>query len=151
MIERLGKEWAESGVDEPVAVTGDALPAAWNWLTELSADVRIHVRPSGVVAMVERLLSRHPECRVQAHAGNGVIRVGWPPSQLPSAELLCGELCAAVAEAGGTMAVLRHPDGNGLSARDVWGPPGGAAPVMRALKDRFDPQNILNPGRLAFD
>jgi len=30
---------------------------------------------------------------------------------------------------------------------DVWGPVGDAYPLMRGLKEQFDPERILNPGR----
>jgi FAD/FMN-containing dehydrogenase len=30
---------------------------------------------------------------------------------------------------------------------DVWGEAGNAFPVMRAIKNQFDPDGILNPGR----
>ena len=30
---------------------------------------------------------------------------------------------------------------------DVWGEVGPAAALMHALKEKFDPQNLLNPGR----
>jgi FAD/FMN-containing dehydrogenase len=29
----------------------------------------------------------------------------------------------------------------------VWGEVGETAPLMRALKEKFDPQSLLNPGR----
>ena len=50
----------------------------------------------------------------------------------------------------GNVVVLSHADNRQLTARDVWGPPGDAATVIRAIKDRFDPQGILNPGRLDY-
>jgi glycolate oxidase FAD binding subunit len=34
-------------------------------------------------------------------------------------------------------------------AHDVFGDPPGGLGIMRALKQRFDPQGILNPGRFA--
>ena len=37
-----------------------------------------------------------------------------------------------------------------LTRDDVWGPPGDAAAVMRALKERFDPAGVLNPGRFVY-
>ena len=30
---------------------------------------------------------------------------------------------------------------------DVWGDPGSSLPLMRALKNKLDPRNTLNPGR----
>ena len=54
------------------------------------------------------------------------------------------------AAAGGKMIVLKNPDGVALDAADVWGPPGPEIRVMQAIKDRFDPKNILNPGRFVY-
>ena len=56
-----------------------------------------------------------------------------------------------VEDAGGKLAVLKNPQGNGLTRRDIWGPKGDAFAVMQSLKDRFDPAGILNPGRFIFD
>jgi len=61
------------------------------------------------------------------------------------------QLRPAVAEAGGCVVVRRCPAGAELTACEVWGPPGDGAAVMRAIKDRFDPQGILNPGRFIYD
>jgi FAD/FMN-containing dehydrogenase len=48
------------------------------------------------------------------------------------------------------MVVLSNPDGADPTCRDLWGPPGDGAAVMRAIKDRFDPQGVLNPGRFVY-
>jgi glycolate oxidase FAD binding subunit len=34
-----------------------------------------------------------------------------------------------------------------MSHLDAWGQPGDALPLMRAVKNQFDPKNTLNPGR----
>jgi len=47
---------------------------------------------------------------------------------------------------GGSLVILEAPPevkGN----VDVWGSVGNALPLMRGLKEQFDPQRILNPGR----
>jgi glycolate oxidase FAD binding subunit len=46
---------------------------------------------------------------------------------------------------GGTLTVLRQPAGR--APIDVWGNPGDTLPLMRAIKQRFDPKGTLNPGR----
>jgi len=59
---------------------------------------------------------------------------------------LLGELRAHVARAEGSVVVLQAP----LDIKDgidVWGPIGDALPLMRRVKERFDPAGILNPGR----
>ncbi len=70
---------------------------------------------------------------------------------MPFTFLLRRRLRPLVEDAGGKMAVLRNPQGNGLTRRDIWGPKGDAFAVMQSLKDRFDPAGILNPGRFIFD
>jgi FAD/FMN-containing dehydrogenase len=52
---------------------------------------------------------------------------------------------------GGKMVVRKWPAGVALSPAEVWGAPRPEVAVMRAIKERFDPQNILNPGRFIFD
>ncbi len=160
MVGQLRKEWSEAGISTPITIEPADAAAAWDWLGGLPADVQINVRPGATVAMIEQVLRLDSRCSIQAHAGNGVIRVGWSPSQTPPVALSPSEtppttlpwreLRGAAAEAGGNVVLLSHADDRQLTARDVWGPPGDAATVVRAIKDRFDPQGILNPGRLDY-
>jgi glycolate oxidase FAD binding subunit len=55
------------------------------------------------------------------------------------------ELRLEAAGRGGSAVLLSAPAG---LLRDVgrWGPVGDAIPLMRAVKQQFDPQNTLNPG-----
>jgi len=49
---------------------------------------------------------------------------------------------------GGTLVVLHSPPE--LRGRiDAWGPAGDSQPLMRRIKDQFDPAGIMNPGRFA--
>jgi glycolate oxidase FAD binding subunit len=49
-------------------------------------------------------------------------------------------------DAVGNVVVLRAP--TPVKAQvDVWGAPGDAEPVMRAIKQALDPSGILNAGR----
>jgi glycolate oxidase FAD binding subunit len=59
-------------------------------------------------------------------------------------------LRAIAAAAGGKLTVLRCPDGVALSRDDVWGTHGPEIVVMEAIKERFDPHHILNPGRFVY-
>jgi glycolate oxidase FAD binding subunit len=56
------------------------------------------------------------------------------------------EVRAAAESAGGTLVLMAAPDEvtRGLGA---WGTPPPTLELMRRLKDAFDPQRILNPGR----
>jgi glycolate oxidase FAD binding subunit len=54
-------------------------------------------------------------------------------------------LRAALESNGGSLVVTHQP--NGAARLDAWGNPGDALPLMRALKQQFDPKGTLNPGR----
>ena len=133
------------------------------WLVDFPANVQISVLPSAVVATVAKIVQIDPECAVQVHAGDGVIRASLPlPSgegrgegdalatTVSSAGQPISELRAVAAAAGGKMIVLRHADGLVPTAADVWGPPGPEMRLMQAIKERFDPKHILNPGRFSY-
>jgi glycolate dehydrogenase FAD-binding subunit len=50
-------------------------------------------------------------------------------------------LRTAMERDGGSLVIL------GKSKLDAWGSPGDALPLMRAVKEQFDPKGTLNPGR----
>jgi glycolate oxidase FAD binding subunit len=53
---------------------------------------------------------------------------------------------AAAEAAGGSLVILAGPE---ALRREVgaWGTPPATLPVMRRLRDAFDPGRIINPGR----
>jgi len=152
MVEQLGEEWCTAGVSLAVTVDDAESGPLWHWLTEFSADVQIRVRPSATTGVMDRLLESVPQCSILAHAGDGVLGVrfgAWEPAAF--AALVSERLRPLVAEVEGHMVVLSYPKEAELSRQEIWGPPGSASAVMRAIKDRFDPEGILNPGRFVFD
>jgi FAD/FMN-containing dehydrogenase len=190
MLDTLRGMWQAAGVGSPMTLTNAWAKSLWDWLANFPAQVQIAVRPSAATKMIGAIVSLDPDCTVQAHAGNGIVRVkfsdsiqsggrtflsganrneGPHPNPLPTAAAVPGEgtddletqtpftfllrrrLRPLVEDAGGKLAVLKNPQGNGLTRRDVWGPKGDAFAVMQSLKDRFDPAGILNPGRFIFD
>ena len=54
-------------------------------------------------------------------------------------------LRGSIESGGGTLTILRQPSGR--ERIDAWGDPGDALPLMRAIKQQFDPKGTLNPGR----
>jgi glycolate oxidase FAD binding subunit len=50
-------------------------------------------------------------------------------------------LRAAMERDGGSLVIL------GRTQHDAWGSPGDALPLMRTVKEQFDPKGTLNPGR----
>jgi glycolate oxidase FAD binding subunit len=58
---------------------------------------------------------------------------------------LLEEIRADLQRNGGSLIVLHGPEG--MANFDAWGDPGDALPLMRAVKQQFDPKGTLNPGR----
>jgi glycolate oxidase FAD binding subunit len=78
-----------------------------------------------------------------AHAATGVTYAAVPAGEAVGA--LPG-LRAAIAPHDGTAVVLRAPDAV-REHLDHWGPVGDSLDLMRRVKERFDPERRMSPGR----
>lgn len=160
MVHQLSEEWRRAEGGPLTCIMGDDAYSFWNWLNNAAADVEINVLAGETVNVVEQLAEHTPSLSVQAHAGNGVIKLQWPKSEGPSksaaiesnriVSILRRKLRPIVDRAGGNLVVYSLPEGAELTAADIWGPPRDGDGVMRAILERFDPEGILNPGRFAF-
>ncbi len=148
MVEQISDEWRPLGVKSTMAVGAGEADRLWDWLSDFPAQIQIGVLPGAAVEVTRRLLQLDVACSVQAHAGDGLIHVALPPLEPGEfGPLLDAQIRPLVAQNGGNVVVTSWPDGAELTRRDIWGPPGAGATVARALKDRFDPKGLLNPGR----
>jgi glycolate oxidase FAD binding subunit len=115
--------------------TGNALIAKFSVLpAEIAKAMEILER----VAEAQEL---HWQMVAQA-TGIAMLRLEGEPVRLSTAVT---ELRAAVEQSGGSLAVLRRPQG--LESMDAWGNAGDAVGLMRAVKHQLDPKGTLNPGR----
>lgn len=84
--------------------------------------------------------------RIGGHAGNGITFVGLGAGDAVTIASTIDALRAGVGRRGGSLVALQAPrEVKGMI--DVWGPIGDALPLMRRVKERFDPTGIMNPGR----
>jgi glycolate oxidase FAD binding subunit len=157
MVSVLCDEWQALGAEGLTTLTGARVDSVWNWLSEGPALFQINVLPSRLVSVMEQVAAALRATPLQAHAGNGVIRIypPSPPAPLPTGEgsfvnLVQNTLRPMATMAGGHLTVLAAPTGVELASADVWGPPRPGAALMRSIQQRFDPAGILNPGRLTF-
>ena len=74
--------------------------------------------------------------------GVGILRLEGEPAGLSAT---VQHLRSTLERLGGSLILLRRP--KELLALDSWGDPGDALTLMRAVKNRLDPNNTLNPGR----
>jgi glycolate oxidase FAD binding subunit len=155
---------------EAVEHTGRVLearlePAALEWCdgellaryegVESSVELRAGATPGGTV--LSTVEAEEAWRRVAAvHDHDSVARVGSRPSQLPEVAKHATSLTSSAAVGVHTLAVA---DVEGLRAQfkqvtllasagvPAWGEAHDAVPLMRAVKQRFDPEGRLGPGR----
>ena len=111
------------------------------------------VLPSQVPTLSEQIetAGREPglEPLLVSHLTTGIVYSAWPLPQDDDAQRaldLANTLRQAVARLGGSLVVEACP----LPLKekiDVWGEPAGDFPLMQRIKEQFDPQGILSPGR----
>jgi glycolate oxidase FAD binding subunit len=109
---------------------------------------RTSVLPASVAGWLERLRgvsgARGIAAAYRAHVGHGLIETRMAGDEVVLAEAV-GELRASALEGRGSLVLTDAP--STFAARvDPWGPVAALA-VMRRLKDRFDPNGTINPGR----
>lgn len=121
--------------------------ASWTEQPESSLVFKANVLPSRVVDFMAGIELLFPETRAGAHAGNGIVwgSIGireWEEVQLPLASL------RRMASADGGNLVLPRCPTAWKQRLAVWGDPPSAWHLMKRLKRKLDPRDILNPGRL---
>jgi glycolate oxidase FAD binding subunit len=114
--------------------------------------LRIGVLPTEVwpvVGQVERLCDG---AGIAWHAG-GRVALGVLEISLRGQPAAHGSVVTGLRAALGTLGnvvVARREGAAAAAPVDSWGDPGDALPLMRAVKARFDPAGLLNPGRGPF-
>jgi glycolate oxidase FAD binding subunit len=119
--------------------TSDVLPVGFGQRPDTAVLLKLTYRLGGLRDALAAVASRIPAARVKAHAGSGVAWVGADDlSTLDSLRARMGEL-------EGGVVVVHAPDEMKATV-DVWGPARGIE-VMRRVKEQFDPEARMSPGR----
>ena len=113
----------------------------------VSALAKTSVLPTQIAETYEVLSSIATANRVRFNAvfyaiGIGAIYLAAAPDAL--AATLKG-LRGKIETLGGSLVIAHRPDA--MPQLDAWGAAGDALPLMRAVKQQFDPKSTLNPGR----
>ena len=113
--------------------------------------LRLSVLPTDLAPMLADINHLLPFSSPRIHAANGVIRLhaeaqAFDDFKKRERPKRIAELRQRTQARGGHLVILRAPE-EIKSQLDVWGDVGPTAHLMRALKEKFDPQEQLNPGR----
>jgi glycolate oxidase FAD binding subunit len=112
--------------------------------------VKIAVPPSAVTRIIAEILEADPDCNLQSHAGNGIIIARFKHFRHEDlTSMLVAELRPAAVRVGGSLTVVSSKL-EGLTPHLRWGGRTEAIVLMERIKQKFDPKNILNPGRFAY-
>lgn len=144
VIERYEREF--SHVSEGMGLEGGPHEELWKYVREIAPE-HLAAHPNGVVVRasctlkeLEALLASMPEVAV-ARAGSGVAYGCF-------AEAAAAQEWMKRAAAAGWKAVMEYCSEAQQRALDLWPEPGGDFEVMKRIKHMFDPDGLLNRGRL---
>ena len=154
-MEQLRQEWRAQGVESSGEHCDGDAELVWNHLAEFGGPgaplvLKANVLPGSVTKFIETLIELDGDVSIQAHAGNGIVVAALTGfAAADAARVLVQKLQPAAVAAGGNVVVWSCAAGE-LTRQATWGAAASGAGLMRAVKDQFDPQGLLNPGRFVY-
>jgi len=162
LADRVHAELGASGCGNANRLEQTAADALWQRQIEFSdrgagdSDdksplvLQITVPPSAVTGMIARLVAFDENCTIQAQAASGVIIARFSKfSQGELTSVLIGKLGPAAVQLNGSCIIV-HSSLDGLTPHMIWGGRTDTLVLLERIKKKFDPRNILNPGRFVF-
>lgn len=148
-------EISKAGARNVVPYDASAATELWSRFAEFPCQetaplvLKISCPPDTIApAIAPLLLQIDPQCSLLAHAGFGTIIARFSKFDVNQVSRdLVGRIQATVGRMGGRAIVLSSSLKGELTPQAVWGQRDESHELMRAVKARFDPQGILNPGR----
>jgi glycolate oxidase FAD binding subunit len=145
-------DWITRSIDEgqELAVLDEATSErVWKLVADLDQQAgnacKISVPVSAASAVFDRSLKTVPECVATADLAAGIIRIAFDAENESAIDFVM-RLRADASTAGGVLFIERAASAVRQQA-DAWGDVGATISLMRSIKEKFDPQSLLNPGR----
>jgi glycolate oxidase FAD binding subunit len=120
----------------------------WNSANSAAAAVaKITALPASIAHTVETVQRTTSARKTHWKLAIQATGIGWLRLETSSENLSASlaDLRFELERSGGSLAVFYHPAN--MAHLDAWGQSGDALPLMRAVKNQFDPKNTLNPCR----
>ncbi|MEU8271927.1 FAD-binding oxidoreductase [Sphaerisporangium sp. NPDC049002] len=136
----------------PSALIASEPPVWWGLLPGEEFLLELRVPPGAAVRALAAVTRAAEEAGdvpvlVRGAVASSVLHLALPPdTTAPAAEIFVTSLRSGVAADGGRLVVWTAPP-EVASRLDRWGPT-GAVTLMRRVKERFDPEGRMSPGRL---
>jgi glycolate oxidase FAD binding subunit len=106
--------------------------------SQAAVTCKIGIAPAATVGLLKQIGDRHT---ATIHAASGIGKL-----QLTGDYELLEQMRSHCQQNQGFLTILDAPQ-TVKQQIDIWGYSGNALKTMQAIKNQFDPQNILNPGR----
>ena len=154
--QRLIDDLKEQGASGATVISGEPHTQLWQAIQEFPAGereltIQVKTVSSGAIPVIEKCRQLAPDCIIQSEAGNGVVTVGFP--EIPDggiAGVVVTELGPVATSFHGHIETLRCPNPADLTIGTMWGNLSAPAWLQSRIKEQFDPQGILNPGRFVY-
>jgi glycolate oxidase FAD binding subunit len=112
--------------------------------------LKFAVPPSAVTATIDEVRRVDSTCTILAHAASGIVFARFAKfAATDVSAVLVAQLRPATTRRGGSVVVVQSTL-DGLTPHLRWGGRTEATVLMERIKHQFDPNGILNPGRLIF-
>lgn len=147
----------QAGADNVDTLAHDEARALWNAVTDFgwndSAQEEVllslgHLpsKTNSVISAISEYCARNGySLEMAAGPARGVVKCKIGASCDQVSNVISG--LRSIASSAGGYALVEHAPLQAKAGLDVWGDPGPALHLMWRLKDRMDPNRILNPGR----
>jgi glycolate oxidase FAD binding subunit len=147
LVERDGAWLAQEHGAQPA--DGGALDAVRRRQRETPGDKGLRFRIAGLVSQLGEVLALLGDAgaRTLAYPGLGLVYAGFEVGGDGDAAARAFDAAGRAARVGRGSWILEAGPVSAKRGRDVFGEAPGALPLMRAMKERFDPHGVLNPGR----
>lgn len=132
----------------PTSTVTEALPDGWGLLPAEGTLALVSVPPAESAAAVADLgtHTRGASARLTGSAARGSLYMAFPPGT--PAEAVAAAVEQGRSRPGWSVTLLRAEEHVRAAGTDLWGEVPGLA-LMRAVKDSFDPDRRMAPGRFA--